>query len=156
MKRILVFSDSHGLTDLCEDAISRIPADIIVHAGDYVRDAEKLAALFPDKDIRYVQGNNDLWAKAPRELIIDAGGAKIFVTHGHLQHVKYETNYATLARTAKENGCGMAVFGHTHITYEGETDGVKLLNPGSTLFGSTYAIIEVENGITTSCIMRQA
>ncbi len=154
MKRILVFSDSHGDIDLCIDAVSRIPADMIIHAGDYVRDAEKLTARFPDKDIRYVQGNNDLWAKAPKELIIEEDGVRIFVVHGHEQRVKYEMNYSTMAKAARERDCSMAVFGHTHIQYEGETDGVKLLNPGSTLFGGTYAIIEIENGSAKTCIMQ--
>ena len=79
---------------------------------------------------------------------------RILAVHGHEQHVKYEMNYTTLAKFAREQGCDMAVFGHTHIAYEGETDGVKLLNPGSTLFGGTYAIIEVADGNASSCIMQ--
>lgn len=63
-------------------------------------------------------------------------------------------NYSTMAKAARERDCSMAVFGHTHIQYEGETDGVKLLNPGSTLFGGTYAIIEIENGSAKTCIMQ--
>ena len=154
MKRILVFSDSHGDIDICADAIARIPADVIIHAGDYVSDAERLAAMFPEKDIRYVQGNNDIWTKAPGELVIEADGVRIFVAHGHRQRVKDEMNYATMAEAAAERGCSMAVFGHTHIQYEGETDGVKLLNPGSTLYGGTYAIIEIENGRASTRIMQ--
>ncbi len=154
MKRILVFSDSHGSIDLCVDAIARIPADIILHCGDYVRDVDKLIRKFPDKDIRYVQGNNDLFTKAPKQLIIEEDGVRILAVHGHEQHVKYEMNYTTLAKFAREQGCDMAVFGHTHIAYKGETDGVKLLNPGSTLFGGTYAIIEIADGNASSCIMQ--
>lgn len=154
MKRILVFSDSHGDINLCIDAVSRIPADIILHCGDYVRDAEKLVKTFPDKDIRYVQGNNDLFTKAPKEIIIEEDGVRILVVHGHEHRVKYEMDYKTLARAAKSKSCDMAVFGHTHITYEGDFDGIKLLNPGSCLFGGTYAIIEIENGTASTCIMR--
>lgn len=154
MKRILVFSDSHGSIDLCVDAIARIPADIILHCGDYVRDVEALMRRFPDRDIRYVQGNNDIFTKAPKHLIIEEDGVRILAVHGHEQRVKYEMHYNTLANFAKKQNCGMAVFGHTHIRYEGETDGIKLLNPGSTLFGGTYAIIEIENGKASSCIMQ--
>lgn len=154
MKRILVFSDTHGDINLCIDAINRIPADIILHAGDYVRDAEDLVSIFPDKDIRYVQGNNDLFTKAPKLLKFGVDGVNILVIHGHEQHVKYELKYNTLARFAKDNGCDMAVFGHTHIHYDDISDGVHLLNPGSARFGGTYAIIEIENGSASTCIMR--
>lgn len=154
MKRILVFSDTHGDINLCINAINRIPADIILHAGDYVRDAEDLISIFPDKDIRYVQGNNDLFTNAPRMLKFEVEGVNILVIHGHEQHVKYELNYNTMVRFAKENGCDVAVFGHTHIPHDSISDGVLLLNPGSARFDGTYAIIEIENGRPSACIMR--
>lgn len=154
MKRILVFSDTHGDINYCIDAISRIPAGIIIHAGDYVRDAEDLISIYPDKDIRYVKGNNDLGSKAPRSLIIELDGVKIFVVHGHEHRVKYELHYNTLAESARNAGCDMAVFGHTHISYDGIENGVRLLNPGSVRFGGTYAIIEIEDGVPHTCIMQ--
>lgn len=154
MKRILIFSDTHGDINLCVNAINTVPADMILHAGDYVRDAEDLVSIYPDKDIRYIKGNNDLWSKAPRYIIVEVDGIKILVVHGHEQHVKYEINYSTLAEFAKNKDCNIAVFGHTHIPFEGETDNIKLINPGSVRFGGTYAILEIENGKCSSCIMK--
>lgn len=154
MKRVLVFSDTHGDINLCINAINQIPADMILHAGDYVRDAEDLVSIFPDKDIRYVKGNNDLFSRAPHFIIVEIDGVKILVIHGHEQHVKYEMNYSTLCAFAIKNGCDTVVFGHTHIPYDGTTDNVKLVNPGSVRFGGTYAILEIENGKCSSCIMK--
>lgn len=155
MKRILVFSDTHNNIDLCIDAVNKIPADMIIHAGDYVNDAEDLQSIFPDKDIRYVQGNGDYFTKAPRKLIVELDGARILVVHGHEQRVKYEPGYNTLAKLAADEECNIAVFGHTHIPTENETNGIKLLNPGSARFCRSYGIIEIEDGNISTCIMQQ-
>lgn len=154
MKRILVFSDTHSNINLCIDAINRIPADMIIHAGDYVRDAEDLQSIFPDKDIRYVQGNGDYFTKAPRKLIVELDGARILVVHGHEQRVKYEPAYNSLISLAADEECNVAVFGHTHITFEDEINGIKLLNPGSAKYGGSYGIIEIEDGIINTCIIQ--
>lgn len=153
MKRILVFSDTHNDINLCIDAINKIPADMIIHAGDYVRDAEDLQNIFSDKDIRYVQGNGDYFTKAPRKLIIDIDGVRILVVHGHEQRVKYEPGYKSLISAADDEECNIAVFGHTHIAEDDEINGTKILNPGSAKYGGSYGIIEIENGVINTCIM---
>ncbi len=153
MKRILVFSDTHGDIDLCIDVIKRIPSDIIIHTGDCSRDAEDLISIFPDKDIRYVKGNCDFYSHASDFEIIEADGIRIFAAHGHEQGVKSDPEYTRLANTALEKDCDMAVFGHTHSPFEGETNGIMLLNPGSAKYGFTYGIIETENGVAKTCVI---
>ena len=149
MKRILVFSDSHDRLRLCERTIRNIPSDLILHAGDYVRDAQELKRRFPDRELIYVSGNCDLGAYARDEEIIELDGVRIYLVHGHRHRVKYEESYSTLARAAKEMGCRVAVFGHTHVAYTADNDGVLLLNPGSARY--SYGVIEIENGKPKVC-----
>lgn len=153
MKRILVFSDTHGSITLCRRIIDRIPCDMIIHAGDYVSDAQELKKLYPDKDIQYVKGNCDMFSYAPSFLITELDGVRIFISHGHEQRVKYEQDYSSMIRAAKTNDCRVAVFGHTHIEYAEENDGVYLLNPGSAKYGGTYGVIEIEDGEPAICFI---
>lgn len=153
MKRILVFSDTHGDIRLCKRIIDRIPCDMILHAGDYVSDAQELRKLYPDKEIIYVKGNCDTFSYAPDDEVTELDGVRIYLAHGHRQRVKYEYDYASMRRAAAEHGCTVAVFGHTHIEYAQEHDGIYLLNPGSARYGETYGVIEIEDGIPSICFI---
>lgn len=154
MKRILVFSDTHGDIKSCVKAIESVPCDMIIHAGDYVHDAEELKALFPDKKFVNVRGNCDMgFSSASDTEEVEVDGVRIFVTHGHRYRVKYEENYKTLVKEAKDRGCQIAVFGHTHMPYRAVSDGIHVLNPGSAFYISNYAIIEIEDGKIGTCLM---
>lgn len=149
--RILVFSDTHNSTDDCITLINKFKKfglDMVLHAGDCNEDCEDLTYIFPDVPIYYVQGNNNFSKSVPYELEIDADGHKIFLTHGHNYRVKaeMEREYETLAEKAKSVGAEIAVFGHTHIPFCAISHGIMMLNPGSIKYGSTYGIIEIENG----------
>lgn len=146
--RILVFSDTHNVTDDCIRIINLIKPsglDMIIHAGDCTRDAEDLSYIYPEIPLYFVRGNND-FSRAPSELTVSADGHKIFITHGHGFGVKCDNTYRTLAEHAEEIGASCAVFGHTHIPYCAYSGNIILLNPGSIKYGKTYGIIETENG----------
>lgn len=147
--RILVFSDTHHNTDGCIRVIENLKQfgiDMILHAGDCNSDAEDLSYIYPEIPLKYVQGNND-FSKVPNDLLIEADGHKIFLTHGHGYRVKAEMDfYDTLVKKAKELGADCAVFGHTHEPYCYVRNGVRLLNPGSIKYGGTYGVIEIEDG----------
>ena len=155
MKRILVFSDSHGDVSFCEKIINKIPSDMIIHAGDYDSDANRLVKKFPDKNIQYVAGNCDFMSNSPQNLIVELDNVKIYLAHGHNERVKEESDKKTLLNAAKNNGCDIAVFGHTHFPFNETEDGIMLINPGSSHYGKSYAIIEIENGQATACLMRE-
>lgn len=147
MKRILIFSDTHGYTDPCIEIIRNTPrVDAVIHAGDCVRDAEDLEYIFPDIPMYYIRGNNDFLSHAPSELTFTAEGVKIFVTHGHEQCVKYENRYNTLRSHAAKVNPNLVIFGHTHIPYTAYDDNMTILNPGSVRDSGTYAVAEIENG----------
>ena len=144
--KILVFSDSHGRLGPMMDAMERERPQRVFFLGDNYRDGETLADAYPDVPMELVRGNCD-WDKAPDELIIETGGVRFLLTHGHRYYVKSGTDH--LARAAKEKGVDVACFGHTHEGLNMPGRGVWLFNPGSA--GGIhsrvgYGVILVEDG----------
>lgn len=147
MKKIYIFSDTHGGVGRCLD-ILRDAESVggIIHAGDCENDARYISDAFPNIPVYSVRGNCDFFSQTPNELVCEVEGVRIFVTHGHMYDVKYESNYRSLVKRAKEAGADLTVFGHTHIPYL-DTDGkFTVVNPGSMRYGRTYAVASLENG----------
>ena len=147
--KILILSDSHGDTAALRQAITRENPDRVFHLGDMNRDAQHVAAAFPDLPLDAVLGNCDAYsgAEGPEELLTSAGGAKFFLTHGHRYHVKMGT--ALLVRNGQSAGADVICFGHTHRAVCRKQNGVWLVNPG-TAGGAgapaTYAVAEAKDG----------
>ena len=58
--KAIIFSDSHGSFNTMMKAIeAEGKIDLIIHAGDVVRDAEDLQIMCPRQAVAYVKGNND-------------------------------------------------------------------------------------------------
>ena len=153
MYKILVFSDTHHKTDLCEKLLTRsTDVNMVLHAGDCVKDALEMSYVFSDIDFKIVRGNNDYMSDEKDEILFDVCDKKIFLTHGHEYAVKY--GYSYIARRAKNLGADIAVFGHTHEAYMGKKDGVYLLNPGSAGFCAHpgYGVITIENNILNASL----
>lgn len=106
--RILVLSDSHGAVEACRLAVEQSAPDQILHLGDCVRDAERLHALFPAIPLTGVPGNCD-WADADNpERLIELGGVRILMMHGHTRGVKSSAMNACYAR-ARVRGADSAL-----------------------------------------------
>ena len=129
MKTIIVISDSHGNRQAL-DGLDGIfsESDYIIHLGDTSADGNYIRSRFPDKTF-VINGNCEMFSCGVKEKVINIEGVKIFACHGHLYSVK--TTLARLAKKAKELGCDIALYGHTHDAREDEIDGVTLLNPGT-------------------------
>ena len=56
-------------------------------------------------------------------------GKKILYTHGHNFSVKY--GIERLKNIARERGCDIALYGHTHVSKIVYEDGLYIVNPGS-------------------------
>ncbi len=146
--RILVISDSHKRTDIIEKILyAQNDANEVFFLGDLASDIEDFTNLFPQKRFHILSGNCDYFSTYPSSDIAVVGGKRIFYTHGHSLGVKQGTEH--LLKTAKAQGCQIALFGHTHnplILYE---DGVYIVNPGSCSSPRSskpsYAIIDIEN-----------
>lgn len=146
--KILVISDTHGDIDKAKATIEKCKdIDLIIHLGDYLRDAEKLNSMFPDIPFEYIYGNSDFMiGDVQAEKLLEYEGKRIFITHGHRYSVKWD--YERLCKKAEEMHADLLLFGHTHVPDLIEKNNCFLLNPGSISDprnGSkeSYAIIEL-------------
>lgn len=153
MLRILIMSDSHGRNENVELAIAQVREEIgefqmLIHLGD-VGDARELESL-AGVPCYIVRGNTDYDAKLLNANVIEAGGHRIFATHGHLYQVDMRLDLLRFA--AWENDCDIAMYGHTHVPYlEEDLDDVTILNPGSISkprqadHRYTYMVMEIDD-----------
>ena len=128
--KIGIISDTHGDYGAIAAAVQAAgKVDLWLHAGDCCDDANYLAEASKTKVIG-VMGNCD-WPAPGRKTdqIIEAGGRRIFLTHGHLYGVN--RGAGALVAEAAANSCDIAIYGHTHIPAEIKAGGVLVLNPGS-------------------------
>ncbi|PAV27711.1 YfcE family phosphodiesterase [Virgibacillus profundi] len=141
MTKVLIISDSHGLTEEFAHIKERHQLKYMIHCGD--------SELGPDDplldDFYKVGGNCDFDPRYPEEQLINIDGLRFFVTHGHLHHVK--TNLMTISYRAKEENAQVICFGHTHIAGAEHVDKQLFINPGSIRMPrnrkeKTYAIME--------------
>ena len=143
---ITVFSDLHGDSDKDMEAAFET-SDYVIFLGDGLSKIRSFEYVYPDKFI-FVRGNCDLWDDTPTKRILDLGGVRILVTHGHEQHVK--TGLVWLLKEAKEEDINVVLYGHTHKAEIEEFDGVLFVNPGSASasYGgsATAAKITVQGG----------
>lgn len=153
MLRILIMSDSHGRNENVELAIAQVREEIgefqmLIHLGDVgdAREIESLAGV----PCYIVRGNTDYDAKLLNANVIEAGGHRIFATHGHLYQVDMRLDLLRFA--ALENDCDIAMYGHTHVPYlEEAPDDVTILNPGSISkprqadHRYTYMVMEIDD-----------
>ncbi len=154
--KILVVSDSHGHLDLMRQAIRAVKPDAVVHLGDYYEDGAALAEENPELRFHIVAGNCDLYrlaANPAQTLCYPVCGVKLYMTHGHLHHVKY--SLAELLQDGRRNGVQAVLYGHTHMAdCHQEADGLWVVNPGTCgYFGSTVAVMDVADGQIRDCII---
>lgn len=159
--KILVFSDAHGHHALMEAAIERHPdCEMLLFLGDGLKDAEAVFDKYPRIPRLLVTGNCDFSAFATRdaytaEAFFSAEGASVFLTHGHLYHVK--STLVLARRRALEKGADLLLFGHTHrgeiLLFEAEGEAgrpLTAMNPGSIRDGS-YGIVNLAPGKVPAC-----
>jgi len=118
---------------------------MILHAGD-ISVSRVLAELEQVAPVAAVRGNRD-WFRfkdLPLKRIVEIGGKRIGLTHGHLSWGNYagdklnfllrgpQTFDFFAQRAAKEmEGVDALVFGHNHEPMVKEMDGKLVINPGS-------------------------
>ncbi len=144
--RLLVISDSHGHSGTVDRIISSHPeAKHIFFLGDVVRDIESAVYEYTDRVFHIVAGNCDGFCSFPNFDMVDIEGRGIYFTHGHTAFVKSGTQ--TLCDRAKNCGCEIALYGHTHISDIEYKNGLYVVNPGSCSRSrnglDTYAVIDI-------------
>lgn len=150
--RCIVLSDSHGHDDdvrwMLEQAWKDVgPVDYYLHCGDGAHDFIRLENFIRRRDeyasLHGVRGNCDFGlTDVPEHLVLNIGGAKIFLTHGHHYHVK--SDYHDVDEAARARECTITLFGHTHKPFW-EQRQTLLINPGSARDGR-MALLEIEHG----------
>ncbi len=128
MKTFVVLSDSHSRSGAV-DRVKRLFAenDYIVHLGDGSGDMRCVFSEYPEKT--YICKGNCDFSYGESEFVINAEGMSVLCCHGHRYGVK--SGLGKLVRRAKELGCEVALYGHTHRVAIDEVDGVLCVNPGS-------------------------
>ncbi|WP_342432504.1 metallophosphoesterase [Neobacillus sp. FSL H8-0543] len=145
MGKVLVVSDSHGLTKELEVIRERHmnEVDLMIHCGDSQLMADNKAIT----GYLSVLGNCD-FSGYPLETITEISGRKIFVTHGHRYSVK--TSLMNLVYKAEEVNADIVCFGHSHILGAEVIDDRLFLNPGSIRLPrerleKTYVILDIRD-----------
>ena len=145
-RRIVVISDTHKDFFTLRKIVERHRQDT-----DLVEeDVRKIQALYPSLSIRSVRGNCDFGSKSKPVDIVELGCARILFCHGHTMFVSAGTEY--LENAAREAGCNVALYGHTHVSYCRYKDGLYIMNPGSPSSPrdgkASYGIIDItETGL---------
>jgi uncharacterized protein len=128
-------------------------ADLILHAGDLIDQAllGKLATYAPT---RVVQGNLDPpEAGLPETLEFAFGGAKVAMVHDSGPKKGRRNRMRGRFPEAR-----IVIFGHSHIPWLEDEDGLLLLNPGSPTDRRrqpqhTFALLQVDGGEIMAEIM---
>lgn len=147
--KIGVISDTHGSKTAWEMAESRFfsDADLIVHCGDFMYHGPRnrimdgydplgLAALINASAVPVIASRGNCDSEVDESLLdiplaspyalVDRGGRRIVITHGHLAESDEEKD-----ALAKKLGADVFISGHTHIPVIERRGGVIFLNPGS-------------------------
>lgn len=158
--RIIVLSDTHQYLRNLETIVRQnLDADLFIHLGDGESEAELLLRTIPEIADRfhYIKGNCDYGSGYPLFKTIDVmPGHRIFATHGHRYQVNFTLDYLT--QTAREDGCDIALYGHTHVSQSTYENGVYVLNPGSASCPRdgnppSYGVVDVSSaGVMTNVV----
>lgn len=153
MKTVVVLSDSHGKRRAVEKLLPLFAEnDLIVHLGDGSADMREIFDTYPEK-VYVCRGNCDV-SYGGEEFVIEAEGLKLFCCHGHRYGVK--SGLSRLAARAKELGCDIALYGHTHRAGIETVDGVLCINPGalSACCDASYCYLVLHCGKATPTIVK--
>jgi putative phosphoesterase len=153
-KKILVFSDTHGnvqaLKYVLNWAKDRMPPKDSICAAAFLGDG--IADLQPAANAtgfycewKIIGGNNDYGYSMPETAVYDFCERRFFLCHGH-RHGVYD-GWHHLTAAARVNQADVVLFGHAHVPFFKNVDGVLLINPGSvgnprSRAGASFAVIE--------------
>ena len=155
MKTLIAISDTHGRVEAVSE-IKRLvdENDYVVHLGDGFADFKELYFKYPKKAFA-VRGNCDFFLSLTDEEILEIEDSKVLCCHGHRYGVK--SGEEQLFSRAKELGCNVVLYGHTHRAKIIEKDGITLVNPGMMKFplnaGGTYAYLVFNRGKVTAVLV---
>ena len=156
-QRLLVISDIHGhvreleaVLNWAQDHAKSGGIDAAVFLGDGAADLKRITDVNGFScEWKLVRGNNDFDSSLPLGCILDCGGHRFFLCHGH-QYALY-SGYDTLAAAAANLDAEAVLFGHAHVPCYKKYNNILMINPGSIGFprsniGATFAVVLCEPG----------
>ena len=151
--KIIVVSDTHKKNDNYFKVLQMHKPDMVIHCGD-AEGSEYALTEAADCPVQIVLGNNDFFSDLPREIEVNVGPYKVWVTHGHNYYVSMGNE--NIKREAIARGADIVMYGHTHYPEIVEDGNMTIINPGSLTFPrqpghkSSYIVAETdENGEVT-------
>jgi putative phosphoesterase len=130
---MLVVSDSHSSYSSLAAILrwaKRRDIGAFVFLGDGISDlapASDLVGFYPAWT--QVRGNGDWQSNVPLSTTLEFAGHTFFLCHGHINGVK--ESLSSLIVHAQAVHADAALYGHTHVAFWDEIDGILTLNPGS-------------------------
>lgn len=145
--KVLIVSDTHKRNDNYFAVLEQQKPDMVIHCGDAEGSEYALteAAACP---VEIVLGNNDFFSELPRELELEIGEYRVWVTHGHNYYVSMGNE--NIKREAISRGADIVFYGHTHRPVVDIDDEVIAVNPGSLSYPRqegrrpSYAVMELD------------
>lgn len=132
--RIGLFADTHDRMELIARAVQRFNSeavDYVLHAGDYVAPFALRPFADLEADWRGVFGNNDGERAGLQKhsqgrivddrLVVERAGVTLLVVHEQEKG---------LAEARQNERIDVLICAHTHAFFDGERDGVRVINPG--------------------------
>src|SRR5690625_876713 len=144
MTKVLILSDSHGLTNEISEIRKQHQIEHVIHCGDSELEMDHQVL----ENITTVRGNCDFDAQLQHIEELDIGGLRFFITHGHLYDVGI--NLQSLYDDASRNRAQIVCYGHTHVAGAEKLGDMLFVNAGSIRLSrqrkeKSYAIMEWEN-----------
>lgn len=145
--KILIVSDTHKKNANYFKVVEMHQPDMVIHCGD-VEGSEYAITEAAACPVYIVLGNNDFFSELPRELELNIGRYRVWVTHGHNYYVSMGNE--NLKREAAARGMDIVFYGHTHRPVIDIDDEVIAVNPGSLSYPRqeghfpSYAIMEID------------
>ena len=135
------------------EAIEAHRPDQVIHLGDLASDAQEVAHAYPMLPFCVVPGNCDGWTDLPLQKLITLEGVRVFLSHGHIWHVK--SGYEGALAAAHTAGADVLLFGHTHQPYcQQMEDGLWVMNPGPSR--SSYGLILIEGRLLRCSVLKRS
>ena len=153
--RLLVISDSHKRGDIVDRIINREDsARHIFFLGDVTADIEDFVYEYTDRTFHIVSGNCDFFSSYPSVSMEKIAGHSILYAHGHTYGVK--EGLTAICEAAKERGCDIVLYGHTHKSDYFTEDNIIVMNPGSITRPRndtfSFGVFEIENDTLSGCV----
>lgn len=145
--KVLIVSDTHKKNDIYLNIVKLHKPDMVIHCGD-AEGSEELLTEAADCPVHIVPGNNDFFSTLPRELELEVGKYKVWVTHGHNYYVSMGTEY--IKHEAVARGVDVVCYGHTHRPMVERAKDIIAVNPGSLSYPRqdnrrpSYIIMEID------------